>query len=115
MVLLLYLIVFERTSTGQFTTSELLLGMGATLGIAAQAAFLIPSCAPAVITTGPALTSGTPAWARRSPGQMDPWIRPGAQAALVVVSKLASSATVGGRGAGLAAPTRTRCGSCRTR
>ena len=44
MVLLLYLIVFERTSTGApFTTGqELLLGLGSTLGIAAQAAFLIP-------------------------------------------------------------------------
>ena len=43
-VLLLYLIVFERTSTGApFTTSqELLLGLGSTLGIAAQAAVLIP-------------------------------------------------------------------------
>ena len=44
MVLLLYLIVFERTSTGApFTAGqELLLGLGSTLGIAAQAAVLIP-------------------------------------------------------------------------
>ena len=44
MVLLLYLIVFERTATGApFTTGqELLLGLGSTLGIVAQAAVLIP-------------------------------------------------------------------------
>ena len=67
MVLLLYLIVFERTSTGApFTTGqELLLGLGSTLGIAAQAAVLIHSCGPAAIT-GHASTSRTPGWARPS-------------------------------------------------
>src|SRR5918993_712032 len=44
MVLLLYLMVFERTSTGAaFTDGQvLLLGLGSTLGIAVQAAVLLP-------------------------------------------------------------------------
>ncbi len=68
MVLLMYVIVFERTSTGApFTTNQaLLLGIGSTLGIAAQAAVLIPFLRPAATTSDRASTSSTPGSARPS-------------------------------------------------
>ena len=99
------LIVFERTSTGApFTTGqELLLGLGSTLGIAAQAAVLIHSCGPAATfrprfdfkNTGLGKTFRLAKWTLGFVVVT--------QAAFVVVTKLASGATVGGKGAGLTA------------
>jgi putative peptidoglycan lipid II flippase len=106
MVLLLYLIVFERTSTGApFTASqELLLGLGATLGIAAQAAFLIPFLRASGYHYRPRFDFRHTGLGKTF--RLAKWTLGFVlvtQAALVVVSKLASSATVGGRGAGLTA------------
>jgi putative peptidoglycan lipid II flippase len=105
-VLLMYVVVFERTSTGApFTTSQaLLLGVGSTLGIAAQAAVLIPFLRASGYHfrarfdfkhTGLGKTFRLAKWTLGFVLV--------SQAALVVVSKLASSATVGGEGAGLTA------------
>jgi putative peptidoglycan lipid II flippase len=106
MVLLLYLIVFERTSTGaQFTTSqELLLGLGSTLGIAAQAAFLIPFLRASGYHYRPRFDFKHTGLGKTF--RLAKWTLGFVlvtQAALVVVSRLASSATVGGKGAGLTA------------
>jgi putative peptidoglycan lipid II flippase len=106
MVLLLYLIVFERTSTGApFTTGqELLLGLGSTLGIAAQAAFLIPFLRASGYHYRPRFDFKHTGLGKTF--RLAKWTLGFVlvtQAALVVVSKLASSATVGGKGAGLTA------------
>src|SRR5215211_1033203 len=106
MVLLLYLIVFERTSTGApFTTSqELLLGLGSTLGIAAQAAVLIPFLRASGYHFRPRFDFKNTGLGKTF--RLAKWTLGFVlvtQAALVVVSKLASGATVGGEGAGLTA------------
>jgi putative peptidoglycan lipid II flippase len=106
MVLLLYLIVFERTSTGApFTTGqELLLGLGSTVGIAAQAAFLIPFLRASGYHYRPRFDFKHTGLGKTF--RLAKWTLGFVlvtQAALVVVSKLASSATVGGKGAGLTA------------
>ncbi|HET8915506.1 MAG TPA: murein biosynthesis integral membrane protein MurJ, partial [Propionibacteriaceae bacterium] len=105
-VLLLYLIVFEQTSTGApFTTGQqLLLGLGSTLGIAAQAAFLIPFLRASGYHYRPRFDfkhTGLGKTLRLAKWTLGFVLV--TQAALVVVSKLASSATVGGKGAGLTA------------
>jgi putative peptidoglycan lipid II flippase len=106
MVLLLYLIVFERTSTGApFTTGqELLLGLGSTLGIAAQAAVLIPFLRASGYHFRPRFDFKNTGLGKTF--RLAKWTLGFVlvtQAALVVVSKLASGATVGGQGAGLTA------------
>jgi putative peptidoglycan lipid II flippase len=106
MVLLLYLIVFERTSTGAaFTTGqELLLGVGSTLGIAAQAAVLIPFLRASGYHYRPRFDFKNTGLGKTF--RLAKWTLGFVlvtQAAFVVVTKLASGATVGGRGAGLTA------------
>jgi putative peptidoglycan lipid II flippase len=106
MVLLLYLIVFERTSTGApFTAGqELLLGLGSTLGIAAQAAVLIPFLRASGYHFRPRFDFKNTGLGKTF--RLAKWTLGFVlvtQAALVVVSKLASGATVGGEGAGLTA------------
>jgi putative peptidoglycan lipid II flippase len=106
MVLLLYLIVFERISTGApFTTSqELLLGLGSTLGIAAQAAVLIPFLRASGYHFRPRFDFKNTGLGKTF--RLAKWTLGFVvvtQAAFVVVTKLASGATVGGNGAGLTA------------
>jgi putative peptidoglycan lipid II flippase len=106
MVLLSYLIVFERTSTGApFTTGQaVLLGVGSTLGIAAQAAVLIPFLRASGYRYRPRFDFKHTGLGKTF--RLAKWTLGFVlvtQAALVVVSKLASSATVGGKGAGLTA------------
>ena len=106
MVLLLYLVVFERTSTGApFTAGqELLLGLGSTLGIAAQAAVLIPFLRASGYHFRPRFDFKNTGLGKTF--RLAKWTLGFVlvtQAALVVVSKLASGATVGGEGAGLTA------------
>ncbi len=106
MVLLLYLIVFERTSTGApFTTSqELLLGVGSTLGIIAQAAVLIPFLRASGYHFRPRFDFKNTGLGKTF--RLAKWTLGFVlvtQAALVVVTRLASGATVGGKGAGLTA------------
>jgi putative peptidoglycan lipid II flippase len=106
MVLLMYLTVFERTSTGApFTTTQaLLLGVGSTLGIAAQAAVLIPFLRASGYHYRPRFDFKHTGLGKTF--RLAKWTLGFVlvtQAALVVVSKLASSATVGGKGAGLTA------------
>ncbi|HEY6689352.1 MAG TPA: murein biosynthesis integral membrane protein MurJ [Propionibacteriaceae bacterium] len=105
-VLLTYLVVFERTSTGAPFTSgqELLLGFGSTLGIAAQAAVLIPFLRASGYRYRPRFDFKHTGLGKTF--RLAKWTLGFVlvtQAALVVVSKLASSATVGGKGAGLTA------------
>jgi putative peptidoglycan lipid II flippase len=105
-VLVMYVIVFERTSTGApFTTSQaLLLGIGSTLGIAAQAAVLIPFLRASGYHFRPRFDFRHTGLGKTF--RLGKWTLGFVlvtQAALVVVSKLASSATVGGKGAGLTA------------
>src|SRR5688572_16478106 len=97
MVLLLYLFVFERTSTGApFTTGqELLLGLGSTLGIAAQAAVLIPFLRASGYHFRPRFDFKNTGLGKTF--RLAKWTLGFVlvtQAALVVVSKLASGATV---------------------
>src|SRR5215211_4160724 len=105
-VLLILLEVFGRGNTGQaFSTGEeLLLGLGSTLGIAIQAAVLVPF-----------LRAGgyhfRPRFDFRNTGlgktfRLAKWTLGFVlvtQLALVVINRLASGATVGGAGAGIAA------------
>jgi putative peptidoglycan lipid II flippase len=105
-VLLLYLIVFERTSTGAaFTTGqELLLGLGSTLGIAAQAAVLIPFLRASGYHFRPRFDFKNTGLGKTF--RLAKWTLGFVlvtQAAFAVVTKLASGATVGGNGAGLTA------------
>ena len=105
-VLLMYVIVFERSSTGAPFTSgqELLLGLGSTLGIAAQAAVLIPFLRASGYRFRPRFDFKHTGLGKTF--RLAKWTLGFVlvtQAALVVVSKLASSATVGGKGAGLTA------------
>jgi len=106
MVLLLFWIVYGRTNTSAAFTpgQEMLLGVGSTLGVAAQAAVLIPFLRAAGYRYHPR-------WDFRHTGlgktfRLAKWTLGFvlvSQAALVVVSKLATGATVGGRGGGLTA------------
>ncbi|HET6757995.1 MAG TPA: murein biosynthesis integral membrane protein MurJ [Propionibacteriaceae bacterium] len=105
-VLLMYVIVFERSSTGAPFTSgqQLLLGLGSTLGIAAQAAVLIPFLRASGYRFRPRFDFKHTGLGKTF--RLAKWTLGFVlvtQAALVVVSKLASSATVGGKGAGLTA------------
>ncbi len=105
-VLVMYVIVFERSSTGAPFTSgqQLLLGLGSTLGIAAQAAVLIPFLRASGYRFRPRFDFKHTGLGKTF--RLAKWTLGfvlATQAALVVVSKLASSATVGGKGAGLTA------------
>ena len=103
-VLLLFYAVYGETKTGEAFTSgqELLLGLGATAGIAVQAGVLVPFLRSAGYRFRPRLDlrgSGlghTFRLARWTLGFVAV-----TQLALVVVNRLATEATVGGRGAGL--------------
>jgi putative peptidoglycan lipid II flippase len=105
-VLVMYVTVFERSSTGAPFTSgqQLLLGLGSTLGIAAQAAVLIPFLRASGYRFRPRFDFKHTGLGKTF--RLAKWTLGFVlvtQAALVVVSKLASSATVGGKGAGLTA------------
>ena len=65
-VLLIFLGVFGQTNTGAAFTpgQELLLGLGSTLGIAVQAAILVPYLRSVGYRFAPASTSGAPGSAR---------------------------------------------------
>jgi putative peptidoglycan lipid II flippase len=103
-VLLVFWAVFARTDTSApFSNSQvLLLGLGSTLGIAVQAGVLIPFLRAAGYRY-------RPRWDFRHTGlgktfRLAKWTLGFVlvnQAALVVVSKLATGATVGGQGGGL--------------
>ena len=105
-VLGIYAVVFTRTdSSGAFThAQEVVLGLGATLGIAVQAAVLVPFLRSAGYRFRPRLDlrgSGlghTFRLARWTLGFVAI-----TQVALVVVNRLATDATASGRGAGLTA------------
>ena len=106
LVLGLFLVVFGRGGTaGAFSTGEeLLLGLGSTLGIAVQAAVLVPFLRAAGYHFRPRFDfrgvglGKTLRLARWTLGFVLV-----TQLALVVVSKLATRATAGGAGAGLTA------------
>ena len=103
-VLLVFWAVFYRTDTGAaFTDGQvLLLGLGSTLGIAVQAAVLLPFLRAVGYRF-------RPRWDFRHTGlgktfRLAKWTLGFVlvnQAAFVVVSRLATEATVGGQGAGL--------------
>ena len=88
-----------------FTSGQaLLLGVGSTLGIAVQAAVLLPFLRAAATASGRASTSEHTGLGKTF--RLAKWTLGFVlvtQIALVVVNKLASSATVGGKGAGLTA------------
>ena len=105
-VLGIFLRVFGRTDTGQAFTSgqELLLGLGSTVGIVVQAAVLVPYLKAAGFRFAPRFDfrhtglGHTFSLARWTLGFLV-----ATQLALVVVNRLATGATAGGRGAGLTA------------
>ena len=105
-VLVLFLVVFGRGNPGQpFTDGEeLLLGLGSTLGIAAQAAVLVPYLRAVGYRFRPRFDfrhtglGKTVTLAKWTLGFVLV-----SQLALVVVTKLATGATAGGAGAGLTA------------
>ena len=108
LVLTLYLVVFGRgDNSGPFTSGEeMLLGLGATLGIAVQAAVLVPFLRAAgyrfrprldFLHTGLGKTMHLAKWTLGFVVVT--------QLALVVVTRLASKATVDGHGGGLSAYT----------
>ena len=106
LVLTLFLVIFGRgDNAGAFTSGEeLLLGLGATLGIAAQAAVLIPFLKAAGYRFRPRFD-----FRRTGLGKtvhLAKWTLGFVvvtQLALVVVTRLASKATVDGQGGGLSA------------
>ena len=105
-VLLTFLAVFGRGNTGQaFTTGEeLLLGLGSTLGIAMQAAVLVPFLRAAGYHYRPRFDFRHTGLGKTL--RLAKWTLGFVlvnQLALVVINRLASGATVGGAGAGLAA------------
>ena len=105
-VLLTFLAVFGRGNTGQaFTTGEeLLLGLGSTLGIAMQAAVLVPFLRAAGYHYRPRFDFRHTGLGKTL--RLAKWTLGFVlvnQLALVVINRLASGATVGGSGAGLAA------------
>ena len=104
-VLLSFLLAFGRGNTGQaFTTGEeLLLGIGSTLGIAAQAAVLVPFLRAAGYHYRPRFDFRHTGLGKTF--RLAKWTLGFVlvnQLALVVINRLASGATVGGSGAGLA-------------
>ncbi len=104
-VLLTFLVVFGRGNTGQaFSTGEeLLLGIGSTLGIAAQAAVLVPFLRAAGYHYRPRFDFRHTGLGKTF--RLAKWTLGFVlvnQLALVVINRLASGATVGGSGAGLA-------------
>jgi putative peptidoglycan lipid II flippase len=106
LVLLLYLGIFGRGDANRaFATGEvLLLGLGSTLGIAAQAAVLVPFLRAAGYHYRPRfdfLHTGLGKTFRLAKWTLGFVLV--TQLALVVVNRLATAATVGGEGAGLAA------------
>ena len=108
----------DRAPAAPFTPGqELLLGIGSTLGIAAQAAVLVPFLRLAATTSGRASTSSTPGWARRSgwpSGRSASCWSPrphwSSSASWPAARPWEARAPASPRTA-----TRTRCGSCRTR
>ncbi len=105
-VLLTFLAVFGRGNTGQaFSTGEeLLLGVGSTLGIATQAAVLVPFLRAAGYRYRPRFDFRHTGLGKTF--RLAKWTLGFVlvnQLALVVINRLASGATVGGAGAGLAA------------
>ena len=105
-VLLSFLVVFGHTNPGQPFTGgqELLLGLGATLGIAVQAAVLVPFLKAAGFRFQPRFDFRHTGLGRTF--RLAKWTLGFVlvtQVALVVVSKLATGATVNGAGAGLTA------------
>ncbi|MFL6028075.1 MAG: murein biosynthesis integral membrane protein MurJ, partial [Friedmanniella sp.] len=105
-VLALFLVVFGRGNTGApFSTGEeLLLGLGSTLGIAVQAAVLIPFLRAAGYHFRPRFDFRGVGLGKTF--RLAKWTLGFVlvtQLALVVVSKLATRATAGGSGAGLTA------------
>ena len=104
-VLLTFLVVFGRGNTAQaFSTGEeLLLGIGSTLGIAAQAAVLVPFLRAAGYHYRPRFDFRHTGLGKTF--RLAKWTLGFVlvnQLALVVINRLASGATVGGSGAGLA-------------
>jgi putative peptidoglycan lipid II flippase len=104
LVLLIFLVVFgEGDRVSAFTPGqELLLGLGSTLGIAAQAAVLVPFLRSAGYRFQPRFdfrNTGLGHTFRLAQWTLGFVLT--TQAALVVVYRLAGSATAGGRGAGL--------------
>ena len=103
-VLGVFALVFGQTNPGQaFTRSqELLLGLGATAGIAVQAAVLVPFLRSAGYRFRPRLDlRGTGLGHTFRLARWTLGFVAVTQLALVVVNRLATEATVGGRGAGL--------------
>jgi putative peptidoglycan lipid II flippase len=106
LVLLLFLGVFGRDDANQaFDTGEqLLLGLGSTLGIAIQAAVLVPFLRAAGYHYRPRFDFRHTGLGKTF--RLAKWTLGFVlvtQLALVVVNRLATAATVGGKGAGLAA------------
>ncbi|MFP5281989.1 MAG: murein biosynthesis integral membrane protein MurJ, partial [Actinomycetes bacterium] len=105
-VLLIFWGVLGRTDPSRpFTSSEeLLLGLGSTLGIAVQAAVLVPFLRAAGYRFRPRFDfRGTGLGKTFALAKWTLGFVLVTQAALVVVNRLATQATVGGSGAGLAA------------
>jgi putative peptidoglycan lipid II flippase len=105
-VLLLFLVTFGQTATGDAFTpgQEALLGIGSTLGVAAQAAILLPYLRSSGYHFQPRLD-----FRRTGLGQtlrLAKWVLGYVlvtQLALVVVTKLATAATIRQEGGGIAA------------
>jgi len=105
-VLGLFSVVFGQTRTGEAFTGpqEVVLGLGATLGIAVQAAVLLPFLRSAGYRFAPRLDlRGTGLGHTFRLARWTLGFVAVTQLALVVVNRLATQATVNGRGAGLAA------------
>ena len=105
-VLGLFFVVFGHTRTGEAFTGpqEIVLGLGATLGIAVQAAVLLPFLRAAGYRFRPRFDlKGTGLGHTFRLARWTLGFVAVTQLALVVVNRLATSATVNGRGAGLAA------------
>ncbi|GAB2593563.1 murein biosynthesis integral membrane protein MurJ [Microlunatus antarcticus] len=105
-VLGLFYVVFGHTRTGEAFTGpqEIVLGLGATVGIAVQAAVLVPFLRSAGYRFRPRLDlRGTGLGHTFRLARWTLGFVAVTQVALVVVNRLATGATVSGRGAGLAA------------
>ncbi|MGI3781719.1 MAG: murein biosynthesis integral membrane protein MurJ, partial [Janthinobacterium lividum] len=105
-VLGIFYVVFGQTRTGDAFTGpqEVVLGLGATIGIAVQAAVLLPFLRSAGYRFRPRLDlRGTGLGHTFRLARWTLGFVAVTQLALVVVNRLATQATVNGRGAGLAA------------
>ena len=105
-VLLIFLGVFGQTNTGAAFTpgQELLLGLGSTLGIAVQAAILVPFLRAVGYRFAPRFDfrgTGLGKTVRLAKWTLGFVLV--TQAGLVVINKVATAATVDGEGGGLAA------------